>query len=496
MYIHCLLLLLPLGTLASPIVKNETRLQTNLAKLEKALSDFGLDNFTWPELLLEPLSQHILEVNEPVDGDSEENIITEEPESISVEEDPVVEEGNDKDLPEEITHEALLREESLEGIEEDELVSKLRVDTTEDGSETQVDDVVETEERSTEESADNGPPVIVIPNLTDLNAVLETVEKSSSELKKPQFILHHPANDDPLDPARDVYHATVVDTTRPICSFFQHSVLGEDFGESTFPRVSYVSSEALPFRVHYHPEDNLRFEAYRWPFAACNHGCELQGLAIRAIFDWELDPVNEDSPFDEETKRALTVAREICQWKNVHHHFAINDCGGSDLRKRMLVFPKFNGTSLAAEANMTDLAALTPSTLPATAALQKNVQLPSATAEQNMVAPLNVQISNGLSLSEEARSAMREIEGILGSTHSPEDLAQMFHTVIVACQIHRYSQTLSELQLSSLPQMVQDAMGQVGRVFAETQGKINVWETRDAIVRATQIYRYQQEHGG
>src|SRR2546423_1314815 len=427
MYLHCLVLLLPLGTLASPVVKNETRLQINWAKLEKALSDFGLDNFTWPELLLEPLSQPILEVNEPVDDDPEENIITEEPEQISVEEEPVVDKGVDEDLLEQIAPEQeLLREDLLEGIEEDELVSKLTVDTTEERLETQVDDVVETEERPTDESVDNGPLIVVVPDFPDLNAVLEPVETSSSEPPKPQFILRHPANDDPLDPARDVYHATVVDTDRPICSFFQHSVLGEDFGESTFPRVSYVSSEALPFRVHYHPEDNLRFEAYKWPFAACNHGCELQGLAIRALFDWELDPVNEDSPFDEETKRALAVAREICQWKNVHHHFAINDCGGSELRKRMLVFPTFNGTSLAADANLTALAAPTPCTLPATAALQKNVELPTATAQQNMVAPLNVQISNGLSLSEEARSAMREIEGIFGSTHGPEDLAQMF----------------------------------------------------------------------
>jgi hypothetical protein len=44
--------------------------------------------------------------------------------------------------------------------------------------------------------------------------------------------------------------------------------------------------------------------------------------------------------------------------------------------------------------------------------------------------------------------------------------------------------------------MVQEAMAQIGQLFAETQERINVWETRDAIVRATQIYRYQQEHGG
>ena len=163
----------------------------------------------------------------------------------------------------------------------------------------------------------------------------------------------------------------------------------------------------------------------------------------------------------------------------------------------MLVFPKFNETSLAAGANLTALAAPTRSSSPTTVAPQKDVQIPTETALQNLEIPPNVQISNGLYLSEEARAAMREIEGILGSTHSPQDLAQMFHTVIIACHIHRYSQTpMSELRLSSVPQMVQNAMGQVGRIFAETQGKINVWETRDAIVRATQIYRYQQEHGG
>jgi hypothetical protein len=113
------------------------------------------------------------------------------------------------------------------------------------------------------------------------------------------------------------------------------------------------------------------------------------------------------------------------------------------------------------------------------------------------MAPQNVQITNGLYLSDGARAAMREIEGIFGSTHGPQDLANMFHTVILACQVHRYtSSPMSELKASSVPQMVQDAMGQVGQIFAETQGKINVWETRDAIVRATQIYRYQQEHGG
>ena len=43
--------------------------------------------------------------------------------------------------------------------------------------------------------------------------------------------------------------------------------------------------------------------------------------------------------------------------------------------------------------------------------------------------------------------------------------------------------------------MIQQAMSQIGRLFEETQGRIDVMETRDAIVRATQIYRYQEEQG-
>jgi hypothetical protein len=102
---------------------------------------------------------------------------------------------------------------------------------------------------------------------------------------------------------------------------------------------------------------------------------------------------------------------------------------------------------------------------------------------------------NNFQVSDAARSAMQEIQNILSSTYSPQDLAQMFHTVVVACKIHRYTVTpMEELQVSTTGAMVQHAMAQIGRVFADTQGRINVWETRDAIVRATQIYRYQQEH--
>lgn len=477
MLLHYLFLLLPLGALASPITRDETRLQINWEKLEKALVDFGFENFTWPELELDLVYHRSLKgdglpeiggdnVDAPEDG-LEPDVSDEE---------LVVETALTEDIPEENTdaiqtlkHLVLNDSEGTDGFSERE---------------------GEMEGASLEDTA---PPVIVLPEAPDLSSLVEPPEENTLEPPKPKFILRHPANDNPVDPERDVYHSFVVDRTRPICSFFQHSVLGDDFGESTFPRISYISSEALPFRVHYAPEDSLRFEAYKWPFAACNHGCELQGLAIRAKFDWELDPVNEDSPFDAETKQALKVAREICQWKNIHHHFAVSDCGGSDLRKRLLqpftseVFAKLNLTGIA-------LPAKTASPLRTV-----GMEIPAATAsaKQNLLAPLNVQTTNGLYLSDEARSAMREIEGIFGSTHGPQDLANMFHTVILACQVHRYSSSpMSELQPSSVPLMVQEAMNQVGRIFAETAGKINVWETRDAIVRATQIYRYQQEHGG
>jgi hypothetical protein len=101
-----------------------------------------------------------------------------------------------------------------------------------------------------------------------------------------------------------------------------------------------------------------------------------------------------------------------------------------------------------------------------------------------------------LFLSDGAQSAMNEIRGIFASCKGPKDLSQMFHTVVLACQIHRYTSTpMAELQVSSMDQMIPQAMTQIGNVFAATQGTINVWETRDAIVRATQIYRYQEEQG-
>ena len=166
------------------------------------------------------------------------------------------------------------------------------------------------------------------------NLPLQSVINYTPVTEKPLYILHHPSNDGPSDPEKDVYPHTDAYISRPICSFFQHSVLGSDFGESTFPRVSYVSTDALPFHVHYAPDDDLRYESYKWPFAACNYACELQALTIRALFDGELDATNEDSWLDTDTKWALIVAREICQWKNIHHHFAVDDCPRGDLRKR------------------------------------------------------------------------------------------------------------------------------------------------------------------
>jgi len=275
------------------------------------------------------------------------------------------------------------------------------------------------------------------------------------ENKGRALVLRHPSNDNPADLEHDVFHFRMTYPTRPVCTFFQHSVLGEDFGASLFPRISYVGSEALPYRVHYMPDDNLRFESYRWPFAACNQGCELQALQIRAMFDWELDPVNSDSPLDKETKKALMLAREICEWKNAHYHFVLKDALGlRTVRSRQMRRALSNET---------------PTT---------QVRHP------------------GLFTSPDVQAAIQEIEGIFRANKGAQDIAAMFHTVIIACQIHRYTTTpMAELAIGSPSEMVQQAMNQVARVFAETQGRIPVWETRDAIVRATQIYRYQEEGG-
>jgi hypothetical protein len=266
--------------------------------------------------------------------------------------------------------------------------------------------------------------------------------------EKTMFVLHHSDNDN----LKSLEVASRYHTSQPICSFFQHSVLGDDFGQNTFPRVSYDSSDPLPYHVHYDPADERHYESYKWPFAACNRACEQQALTIRALFDWELDSTNKESGLDEETKTTLMLAREICQWKNAQQLLRIpQQTNDNQLRKR---------TEIDAD--------------------QENVQ----THFQ----------ANVVCLSPEARLALQEIRGILQSTYGPEDLREMFHTVIIACKIHRYTRTpMSELVVTGTDQMIQQAMAQIERVFIDTQGIIDVWETRDAIVRATQIYRYQEE---
>lgn len=417
----------PLLAIASPSLSNGRRLQLNKERLTKALTNFGSENFTWPELELLPVCHRSFMKNQT-------------------------------ELEEELP---CAREEDLDDLIDDQRQPDY------------IDKNSQIEHPETEEDIicpDDKAEILPLPEL-------ETTHFEVNE--KPVYILHDPANDDPADLERDAYHFFDYDGSQPICGFFQHSVLGEDFGASTFPRVSYVSSEPLPFRVHYAPDDDLRFESYKWPFSACNYGCELQALKIRAMFDWELDPVNENSNLDDETKHTLKIGREICQWKNVHHHFAITDYVHG-LRKRFVSPP-------LAVRNSSKISTIgsPPSSAVEWKPVRTNFTQPGA-SEQS---PKAVQLSDA------ARAAMREIQVILASTKGPKDLAGMFHIVILACQIHRYTATpMSELRISTQQNMVQQAMRQIGCVFADTQGRIDVWETRDAIVRATQIYRYQADH--
>ena len=441
------LLLLPLGALAYPAESEETRVKSNQDKLKHALIYFGLENFTWPELDLEPVYHPGIKDDEIAEPEEDKWSLMVEAKDTGLE----------------------IEEEPLETI--DDVKAVLDIGSPPN---TEVDDNF-----TIMIPADH--PVLDVPPEPDMTYIPIT--------ENPVYILHHPANDDPADPDKDIYHIlSETDSSRPICSYFQHSVLGADFGESTFPRVSYVSSETLPFRVHYAPDDDLHFESYKWPFSACNNACELQALKIRAMFDWELDPVNEDSGLDDATKAALRVAREICQWKNVHHHFAVNDCSKTELRKRYVQFGRaesnFSATSASGDALIKK----------ETESVSAPAQTPPAPPEMNE--PAEKSAKQELFLSDAAQSAMNEIRGIFASCKGPKDLSQMFHTVVVACQIHRYTSTpMAELQVSSMDQMVPQAMTQIGNVFAATQGTINVWETRDAIVRATQIYRYQEEQG-
>jgi hypothetical protein len=433
------LFLLPLGVVASPIELNDTRQQQNKEKLIKALSSFGESNFTWPELELTPVHHPDLNVDDIL-GAGEEG---------------------DVDIA------AVFNQDLGLGYTDLGAILELFDEEEED-----VDD----------------PFTFALPRDHVVNNVPPEPIHCTPITETPVFILHHRANDDPNDPANDAYHRTTVGSSQSICSYFLHSVLGPDFGESTFPRVSYVNSAALPFRVHYAPDDNLRFESYKWPFAACNYACELQALKIRALFDWELDPVNENSRLDDETRQALTVAREICQWKNVHRYFAVDGIETNDLGKRDIPQQSFPTNLRNSSINRTIGAGF----------VFGRVSVPLLNGSDNAPAQINIQkgTTTELYLSDRAQSAIREIEGIFMLTNSPKDLAQMFHTVILACQIHRYTSVpMIELQISSTGEMIQQAMSQIRNLFAETQERIDVMEMRDAIVRAAQIYRYQEEQG-
>ena len=416
----------PLLAIAYPSLSDGGRLQLNKERLTKALVNFGSKNFTWPELELLPmchcsLMKNQTELEEKLPWAGEEGL-----------DDPI----DDQRHPD------------------------------------YIDDDGQIEQPDTEED------IICPEGKTEIFPLREPETTHVKVNEKPVYILHHPANDNPADLESDAYHFFDYDGSQPICGFFQHSVLGEDFGASTFPRVSYVSSEPLPFRVHYAPDDDLRFESYKWPFAACNYGCELQALKIRAMFDWELDPVNENSNLDEETKQALRLGREICQWKNVHHHFAITDYVHG-LRKRFVSPPLaiWNSSKISTISS------------PSSSAIEWKPVRTNFT--RSGVRGQNPKVAQ---LSDAARAAMQEIQTIFASTKGPKDLARMFHVVTLACQIHRYTSTpMSELRISTPQSMVQQAMRQIGCVFADTQERIDVWETRDAIVRATQIYRYEAD---
>jgi len=445
------LLLLPLGALAYPAESEETPINASRDKLKHALVYFGLQNLTLARPDIEPVYHPAIKVDEIAAPEEDAGTLLLDAEDAPLDIEEAVAD-NIRDIK------AIVDLECPPNTEADENFTVMI-------------------------PADH--PVLELPPEPDTNYI--------PVIEKPVYVLHHPANDDPSDPEKDAYHIfSHTDPSQPICTYFQHSVLGEDFGESTFPRVSYVRTEALPYRVHYAPDDNLRFESYKWPFSACNHGCELQALKIRAMFDWELDPLNEDSGLDDSTKAVLKIAREICQWKNVHHHFAVSDCAKPELEKRYVQLGQAESYSPTTSASTT--ASTAAFIKKGSETVSASVSTPSNPTMMNL--PTEKPVNQELYLSDAAQAAMNEIRGIFTSCKGPKDLSQMFHTVIVACQIHRYTPTaMTELQMSTMDQMVSQAMAQIGNVFAATDGRINVWETRDAIVRATQIYRYQEEQG-
>lgn len=307
---------------------------------------------------------------------------------------------------------------------------------------------------SSEESAEQQTSLKILKPHTDISVSDKPILIATSD------------NDSPAE-VTDAPPQTTEGPSQPICTAFQYTVLGDDLSQKTFPRISYVSSEALPYRVHYAPDDELHYESYKWPFAACNRACELQALAIRALFDTELDPENKNSRLDDNTKENLLISREICQWKNAQRLFRIPQSTGHSLRKR--------DESTDGEVEQ-----------------EEQPKQPLKAKEQEK--PQKLVEAQPFRLSSNAQLALYEIRGIFESAFGPEDLQNLFHTVSLACQIHCYTKTpMRDLTISSLDRMVHQAMAQVEKVFADTQGHIDVWETRDAIVRATQIYRYQEE---
>ena len=367
------LLVIPLGVLAAPLATTDEPATEQIQKqIVEALKDFGTPDFKWPSLEL-----RILRALNEKEGEAEEFVNPEE--SIA----------EFKGL----LDAAYTRLGKQEGQSEGTSNPEVEVQEEEVSTETPVTDEL----------------IIDLPKL-----VVTTSDNS-------------------MDMARDAYLNQEFDSSEPVCSHFQHAILGEDYGAKLFPRISYVASSPKPFRVHYADDDNLRYESFQRPFAACMHGCALQELAIRAMLDRELDPTDSESTIDEPTKQDLRLAREICEWKNVHHHF--------------------------------------------------NFASPPASPKR--MVKREISVGEGLG----------EIEAIFASAKSPQDLAAMFKVVAMACKVHKYCPDVAQLQIADLPTMVNQAMAQVSRVFAATQGRYPNWETRDAIVRACTIYRYQEENG-
>src|SRR5271170_1279568 len=166
------LLLLPLGTLAYPADSEETRLKTNQDKLKHALVYFGLENFTWPDLDLEPVYHPGIKGDEIVDAEKDKWSLLVEAEDAGLE----------------------IEEEPVEIEEEVKAVLDIGSPTN-----TEVDDnftiMIPTDH-----------PVLDVPPELDMTYIPVT--------EKPVYVLHHPANDDPGDPEKDIYHIFDTDPSR------------------------------------------------------------------------------------------------------------------------------------------------------------------------------------------------------------------------------------------------------------------------------------------